>query len=49
MSSGLEAETVRKQVDIYKQLKEHLKAEMERYRREGKEDLARIISQTVAA
>ena len=49
MSSSIEADNVRRQVDIYRQLREHLTAEMKRYRREGKEDLAMIISQTVAA
>lgn len=49
MSSSLEADNVKRQVDIYMQLKEHLAAEMKRYRREGKEDLAKIISQSVAA
>jgi hypothetical protein len=49
MASEIEVESVKKQVDIYRQLKEQLLADMKRYHSQGKDDLASIISQTVAA
>jgi Fe-S cluster assembly scaffold protein SufB len=36
-------------VDVYKQMGKQLQANMRRYYKEGKEDLARIISQSLAA
>jgi gas vesicle protein len=39
--------TVREQVDLYRQLKEQLIHEIERYRSEGNERLARIISESL--
>ena len=49
MASDVERETVRRQVDIYRQLKEQLMSDMKRYRRNGKIELADIIARTVAA
>lgn len=46
--AALQEEIVRSKVDIYRQLKEQLLADMKRYRSEGKDDLAKIIAQTVA-
>ncbi|AIC17138.1 hypothetical protein [Nitrososphaera viennensis] len=69
-SSKVEVESVKRQVDIYKQLKKsvdaqdlasydkvdmykqmrkQLHASMKRYHREGKGDLAKIISQSLTA
>jgi len=45
----VEKETVKKQVDIYRQLREQLVADMKRYRKDGKVELADIIARTVAA
>ena len=39
--------TVREQVDIYRQLKEQLVRESEKYRREGRDRLAGIISESL--
>jgi hypothetical protein len=39
--------TVREQVDLYRQLKEQLIHEIERYRGEGNERLASIISKSL--
>lgn len=36
-------------VDMYRQMRRQLDANMRRYRKEGKGDLARIISQSLAA
>lgn len=49
MALEIEVESVKKQVDIYRQLRDQLLEDMKRYRRQGKDDLASIISQTVAA
>lgn len=49
MDSDVEREVIRQQVDIYRQLKEQLVAEMKRLRKEGKPELAEIISKSVAA
>lgn len=49
MNSDVEREVIRQQVDIYRQLKEQLVAEMRRLRKEGKPELAEIISKSVAA
>ena len=45
----VEKETVKKQVDIYRQLREQLMADMKRYRKDGKMELADIIARSVAA
>lgn len=39
--------TVREQVDVYRQLKEQLARDVEKYRREGKDRLASIISESL--
>ena len=39
--------TVREQVDLYKQLREQLVREIKRYRMEGNERLANIISESL--
>jgi hypothetical protein len=39
---------VREQVDLYRQLRDQLQSEVKRYRREGKENLADIISRSLA-
>jgi hypothetical protein len=49
MESDFEREIVEQQVDIYRQMKEQLVAEMRRFRKEGKPELAEIISKSVAA
>jgi hypothetical protein len=49
MASDIERETVRRQVDIYRQLREQLMSEMKRYRKGGKMELADIIARSVAA
>lgn len=49
MALDVERETVNKQVDIYRQLKEQLMAGMRRYRKDGKLELADIIARSVAA
>jgi hypothetical protein len=49
MEADVEREIVKQQVDIYRQLKEQLVAEMRRLRKEGKPELAEIISKSVAA
>ena len=49
MASDVERETVKKQVDIYRQLREQLVAEMGRYRKVGKAELADIIAKSIAA
>ncbi|MEM2140626.1 MAG: hypothetical protein QXJ74_04095 [Nitrososphaera sp.] len=49
MEIDVEKETVKKQVDIYRQLREQLVADMKRYRKDGKVELADIIARTVAA
>lgn len=49
MATDIEMETVKKQVDIYRQLREQLMADMMRYRKDGKVELADIIARSVAA
>ena len=49
MATDVERETVKKQVDIYRQLREQLMADMKRYRKDGKMELADIIARSVAA
>ncbi|MEO9321182.1 MAG: hypothetical protein ABI361_10955 [Nitrososphaera sp.] len=44
---GQEEDSVRHQVDLYKQLKEQLLHEAEIYKRSGKESLARVILQSL--
>ena len=39
---------VKEQVDLYRQLRDQLQSEVERYRREGKDSLAKIISESLA-
>ena len=39
---------VREQVDLYRQLRDQLQSEVERYRREGRDNLAKIISDSLA-
>ena len=53
MNSSSDAEEVQKravneQLDLYKQLREQLLHEVERYRSEGKDKLANIISQSLS-
>jgi hypothetical protein len=43
----LMARNVRSQVDLYRQLKEHLVREVERYRSQGRDRLADIISESL--
>ncbi len=43
----LKARAVREQVDLYRQLKEQLVSEAERYQREGNHKLASIISESL--
>ncbi len=52
MNSSSEAEEVQKraiseQIDLYKQLREQLLCEVEKYRSEGKDKLANIISESL--
>ncbi|HEX6067328.1 MAG TPA: hypothetical protein VFZ05_00880 [Nitrososphaera sp.] len=49
MATDIEMETVKKQVDIYRQLREQLMAGMRRYRKDGKVELADIIARSIAA
>jgi tRNA uridine 5-carbamoylmethylation protein Kti12 len=42
-----QAMSVREQVSLYRQLREQLVQEVERYRREGKDRLADIISESL--
>ncbi|MEW5840434.1 hypothetical protein [Nitrososphaera sp.] len=42
-------EVVRSKLDIFRQMKEQLVADARRYKKEGREDLARMISEAVAA
>ena len=43
----IQTRTVREQVDLYLQLKEQLLKEVNRYRSEGKDKLANIISESL--
>ena len=43
----LRERTVREQLDLYRQLKEQLTGEVERYRKEGNDRLASIISESL--
>ena len=43
----IQAMSVREQVSLYRQLREQLVQEVERYRREGKDRLADIISESL--
>ena len=43
----IQTRTVREQVDLYMQLKEQLLNEVNRYRSEGKDKLANIISESL--
>jgi len=43
----LRTRAVREQVDLYRQLREQLISEVERYRREGNHKLASIISESL--
>ena len=43
----LRTRAVREQVDLYRQLKEQLTKEVERYQREGNHKLASIISESL--
>ena len=43
----LRIRAVREQVDIYRQLKEHLINELEKYQKEGNNKLASIISESL--
>lgn len=49
MATEVERETVKRQVDLYRQLKEQLVSDMRRYRKVGKAELADIIARSVAA
>jgi hypothetical protein len=49
MATEVERETVKRQVDLYRQLKEQLMSDMKRYRKDGKVELADIIARSVAA
>lgn len=49
MASEVERESVKRQVDLYRQLKEQLMSDMRRYRKDGKLELADIIARSVAA
>lgn len=49
MTTDIERETVKRQIDIYRQLKEQLVSDMKRYRKDGKVELADIIARSVAA
>lgn len=49
MASQVEMEIVKEQVDIYRQLREQLMADIKRYRKAGKPELADIIAKSVAA
>jgi len=44
---GLRIRAVREQVDLYRQLKEQLIEEVERYQKEGNHKLASIISESL--
>jgi hypothetical protein len=43
----IQTRTVREQVDLYMQLKEQLLSEISRYRSQGKDKLANIISESL--
>ena len=47
-SVDLESNAVRERTDLYRQLREQLMAEAERYREQGKDNLADIISDSLA-
>ncbi len=49
VTTEVERETVKRQVDLYRQLKEQLMSDMKRYRKDGKLELADIIARSVAA
>lgn len=49
MPTDVERETVKRQVDLYRQLREQLMSDMRRYRKDGKLELADIIARSVAA
>ena len=48
LDSELQAKAVRERADLYKQLREQLLVEVEKYRAEGKDELAEIISKSLA-
>ena len=46
-SADLQTNAVRERADMYKQLKEQLLVEVEKYRKQGKDSLADIISKSL--
>jgi hypothetical protein len=46
-SPDLQTKAVRERADMYKQLKEQLLVEVEKYREQGKDNLADIISKSL--
>jgi hypothetical protein len=47
-SAELQIKAVRERTDLYKQLREQLLAEVKKYREQGKNNLAEIISKSLA-
>jgi hypothetical protein len=47
-SSELQMKAVRERAELYRQLKEQLMAEVEKYREQGKNNLADVISKSLA-
>lgn len=46
-SSDLQTKAIQERADMYKQLKEQLLVEVEKYREQGKDNLADIISKSL--
>jgi hypothetical protein len=46
-SSNMQARAVRERADMYRQLREQLLVEVEKYREQGKDNLADIISKSL--
>ncbi len=49
MAADIERESVKRQADIYRQLRDQLMSDMRRYRKDDKVVLADIIASSVAA
>ena len=47
IDSDLQTKAIRERADLYKQLKEQLLVEAEKYREQGKDNLADIISKSL--
>ena len=47
-SADLQVKAVRERTDLYKQLRDQLMAEVEKYREQGKDNLAEVISRSLS-